>query len=89
MPHYTTRIEDVEAIQYTGENMHEVIKFFPDNMVSGSPLFGSASLLFDTGKETQTIDPGDYVVRRECGECTVYKPDEFESKYQVLIETQA
>jgi len=66
----------VEAIQYIGPNIQEVI-VFTDNTVKKHPIH---SCLFGLDK---IIEIGDYVVKTEKG-FEIYPPNQFENKFTKL-----
>jgi hypothetical protein len=82
---YRKRPVVIEAIQFTGENHHEIVSW-----VGGpGPYFGKAAMvdragdvLIHTLEGNHRARPGDFVIRGVQGEFYPCKPDIFEATYE-------
>jgi len=82
---YTSKPQQVRAIQYSGDNMQEVVRFASDY----SFRYEDEALSLDSGTldGSYVLDPGDWIVldtantlERVCGEV------EFLARYKPLVE---
>ena len=79
---YRKRPFEVEAIQYDGENMNEVIKFCKDEREI--ELYLGWALKLNITVNNETVFKGDYVVKDENGEFYPCSPDVFLETYEEI-----
>jgi len=79
---YRKRPFEVEAIQYDGENVDDVIKFCKDEREI--ELYLGWALKLNITVNNETVFKGDYVVKDEMGKFRVCKPDVFLSTYEEI-----
>ena len=84
MPKYTKKPVTIEAIQWTGKNKEEILKFCPDCYLSYKtdpiPTLGIQTL---EGSMTATV--GDYIIKGIHGEFYPCKEDIFLETYNKEI----
>jgi hypothetical protein len=75
----------IEAIQWTGANIDEVLGLI---LATGSARRGLGdgrnSLFIDTLEGTMCADPGDWIIKGVKGEFYPCKPDIFEATYEQI-----
>lgn len=74
----------VEAIQWTGNNIREVNKFYPKaefeiNIVNG---ISYSKVYIRTLEGVMSANPGDYIIKGVQGEFYPCKPDIFKQTYE-------
>ena len=76
---YVKKANKIEAIQYNGTNVMEIVDFVGD--VIGIDWYENASLEITTDNETIECFKGDYVVKDHKDKIKVYEANEFEKNY--------
>lgn len=76
---YVKKVNEIQAIQYNGNNAMEVVEFVGD--VIGVDWYENASLEITTDNETIECFKGDYVVKDHKDKIKVYEANEFEKDY--------
>nr|DAE91163.1 MAG TPA: PGDYG protein [Caudoviricetes sp.] len=76
---YVKKANKIEAIQYNGTNVMEIVDFIGD--VIGIDWYENASLEITTDNETIECFKGDYVVKDHKDKIKVYEANEFEKNY--------
>ncbi len=74
----------IEAVQWTGTNVDEVLGFI---LAGGSARRGGSdhSLYIDTREGTMRADRGDWIIRGVKGEFYPCKPDIFAETYEQVV----
>jgi hypothetical protein len=85
MPQYRKKPVVIEAVQWTGENQGEVMRFTGDKAVYRSRTGGS-ELVVHTLEGVLVADPGDWIIRGVKGEFYPCKPDIFAATYEPAEE---
>lgn len=76
---YVKKANKIEAIQYNGTNVMEIVDFVGD--VIGIDWYENASLEITIDNETIECFKGDYVVKDHKDKIKVYEANEFEKDY--------
>ncbi len=76
---YKTKPVEIEAIQYTGENGTEILKFMFPNIEPDAKSFNET---IETLEGDMHCSAGDYIIKGLNGEFYPCKPDIFEKKYE-------
>lgn len=76
---YVKKVNEIQAIQYNGNNAMEVVEFVGD--VIGIDWYENASLEITIDNETIECFKGDYVVKDHKDKIKVYEANEFEKNY--------
>jgi hypothetical protein len=76
---YEKRVNEIQAVQYSGTNIMEIVDFVGD--VIGIDWYENASLEITTDNETIECFKGDYVVKDHKDKIKVYEANEFEKNY--------
>ena len=76
---YEKRVNEIQAVQYNGTNVMEIVNFIGD--VIGIDWFEKSSLEITTENEVIACSIGDYIVKDHKGKIKVYKANEFEKNY--------
>lgn len=74
----------IEAIQYTGANAEDVIRFSKDVIVK--PGGKSDVLIIRTLEGDMQAQTGDFIIKGVNGEFYPCKPDIFEKTYEEVVE---
>ena len=87
MPKYRKKPVVVEAIQWNGENVGEVISFCKKNVLFKFDDYGTdINLTINTLEGDHRAKVGDYIIKGVKGELYPCKPDIFEQTYEEVIE---
>lgn len=81
---YEKRVNEIQAVQYNGTNVMEIVDFIGD--VIGIDWYENASLEITTDDEKIECFKGDYIVKDHKGKIRVYEADEFEKNYSEVEE---
>lgn len=81
---YEKRVNEIQAVQYNGTNVMEIVDFIGD--VIGIDWYENASLEITTDDENIECFKGDYIVKDHKGKIRVYEADEFEKNYSEVEE---
>ena len=82
---YRTKPCEIEAIQFTGDNLQQIEKFAKkDCMGAGFEGDKCIYLLIETLEGTMKASIGDYIIKGLRGEFYPCKPDVFEKKYELI-----
>lgn len=73
---YRKKPVEVQAVQWNGENVSEVLEF------CGKARIKDDSILIDTLEGTMEANTGDYIIKGVKGEFYPCKPDIFEKTYE-------
>ena len=76
---YVKKVNEIQAIQYNGNNAMEVVEFVGD--VIGIDWYENASLEITIDNESIECFKGDYVVKDHKDKIKVYEANEFEKNY--------
>ena len=85
---YVHRQTEVWAVQYTGDNYDELMRFAPGHIaaiqdLSNDLVFSTAHLKLRNANGYLDINPGDYIIKGEKeGDYWVCTPDVFEKSYE-------
>jgi hypothetical protein len=82
---YIKRPIVIEAIQWTGKNLREIVFKFP-NCFANNLVHHPEELLIDTLEGSMVASKGDYIIRGIKGEYYPCKPDIFEASYEMVNE---
>ena len=82
---YRTKPCEIEAVQFTGNNLAEIEKFAGKDCI-GAGFNGKECvfLYINTLEGTMKASVGDYIIRGLRGEYYPCKPDVFEKKYELI-----
>ena len=81
---YKTKPCEIEAIQWTGENLDSVMSYVGDNLII--EMYDKyINLYIHTLEGIMKADVGDYIIKGLRGEFYPCKPDVFEKKYEEMI----
>jgi hypothetical protein len=88
MARYRKRPVEVQAVQWTGNNMGEIASMFTADLKAISPMGRSGETLsIRTLEGTMTAQRGDWIIRGVQGEPYPCKPDIFEATYEPVGES--
>ena len=77
---YEKRVNEIQAVQYNGTNVMEIVDFVGD--VIGIDWYENASLEIITNDGRMECFKNNYVVKDHKGKIKVYDIDEFEKNYR-------
>ena len=77
MAKYRKKPVEIEAIQWNGENLREILWFSKDAFIDQD----SFTLKIETLEGVMTANKGDYIIKGVNGEFYPCKPDIFEKTY--------
>ena len=83
---YTKKPITIDAIQFTGENGHDIIEFVGTDNISSVTLPAGGTphnIAIATLEGVMSVSHGDYVIKGIKGEFYPCKPDIFEMTYEV------
>ena len=80
---YKKKPIEIEAIQYTGNNVNEIVLFTGKQNID----YGN-HLRIKTLEGTMTANIGDYIIKGVKGEFYPCKPDIFEQTYEPIAESE-
>jgi hypothetical protein len=75
---YKTKPCEIEAVQWTGENLTEILRFANTQNID----ITSGVLIIKTLEGDMVASTGDYIIRGLRGEYYPCKPDVFRAKYE-------
>ena len=75
---YKTKPCEIEAVQWTGENLTEILRFANTQNID----ITSGVLIIKTLEGDMVASTGDYIIRGLRGEYYPCKPDVFQKKYE-------
>ena len=81
MAKYRKRPVVIEAVQWTGENLLEILQFSKDSFIDRDDY----TLKIETLEGVMTVSRGDYIVKGVDGEFYPCKPDIFEKTYDEVL----
>ena len=81
MAKYRKRPVVIEAVQWTGENLSEILQFSKDAFIDQDNF----TLKVATLEGTMVASRGDYIVKAVDGEFYPCKPDIFEKTYDEVL----
>ena len=81
MAKYRKRPGVIEAVQWTGENLLEILQFSEDSFIDRDDY----TLKIETLEGVMTVSRGDYIVKGVDGEFYPCKPDIFEKTYDEVL----
>lgn len=81
---YVKKVSEIQAIQYNGTNVMEIIDFV-DNVI-GIDWYENTSLEITTDNEVITCHVSDYIAKNNKGKFRVYETNEFEKDYSKVEE---
>ena len=81
---YEKRVNEIQAVQYNGTNVMEIVDFIGD--VIGIDWYENASLEITTDDVGIECFKGDYIVKDHKGKIRAYEADEFEKNYSEVEE---
>lgn len=87
---YKTKPCEIEAIQWTGENLEDIISFARKSVIYD--ILNPGFKIVDVHMEIKTLEgnmivsEGDYIIKGLRGEFYPCKPDVFEKKYELIEE---
>lgn len=82
MKYKAKSIEEIDAMQWDGRDLLELIEF-----VEGKLIVYNGAICIDTPKGILKISAKDYVIKDNEGEILVVKPEIFEKKYEKCTES--
>jgi hypothetical protein len=85
MPKYTKKPVTIEAVQWTGKNRTEILKFCTDGYVSYENGSTEPTLKIQTLEGLMTATVGDYIIKGIKGEFYPCKEDIFLESYNEVI----
>ena len=81
---YEKRVNEIQAVQYSGTNIMEIVDFVGD--VIGIDWYENASLEITTNNESIECYKSDYIIKDHKGKLKVYEANEFEKNYNEVEE---
>jgi hypothetical protein len=83
---YKKKPVEIQAVQYTGNNEHEIMEFAGDARVRCVPMSMTLrpSITIDTLEGVMTASEGDFIIRGVKGELYPCKPDIFAATYEAV-----
>ena len=83
---YRKKPVEIEAVQYTGNNEHEIMDFAGDARVRCVPMSMTLrpAITIDTLEGVMTASEGDFIIRGVKGELYPCKPDIFAATYEAV-----
>lgn len=81
---YVKKISEIQAIQYNGTNVMEIVDFVGD--VICIDWYKNASLEITTNNEIIECCKSEYIVKNNKGKFRVYEASEFEKDYSEVEE---
>lgn len=84
MARYRKKPVEVEAIQWTGNNLKEVLEFSDKSYIDKD----NYTLKIDTLEGTHIASRGDYIIKGIKGEFYPCKPDIFEATYEMTYNLE-
>lgn len=83
---YRKKPVEIEAVQYTGSNQHEIMAFAGDARVRCVPMSMTLrpAITIDTLEGVMTASEGDFIIRGVKGELYPCKPDIFAATYEAV-----
>lgn len=78
---YRKKPVEIEAVQWTGDNIEEIVAWMSENAIGQLKESGS-NLVIATLEGDMTASHGDYIIKGVNGEYYPCKPDIFEKTYQ-------
>lgn len=81
---YKTKPVEIEAIEWTGENMDEILVFTGKEEQTNRDRVLSNDLFIETLEGEMHASKGDFIIKGLKGEFYPCKPDIFNMKYQVV-----
>lgn len=78
----------IEAVQFTGNNLFECLRFMrtPEHIVNNLELKATDAPIIHTLEGEMSTSPGDWIIRGIKGEYYPCKPDIFEATYEAVDE---
>ena len=88
---YRKKPVEIEAVQYTGNNEHEIMDFAGDARVRCVPMSMTLrpAITIDTLEGVMTASEGDFIIRGVKGELYPCKPDIFAATYEAVDSENA
>lgn len=86
MPKYRKKPIVIEAIQWTGTNLVQIMEAFNTMAFGQGYLYADGQLIIDTLEGNMLANPGDYIIKGIKGEFYPCKPDIFEATYEAIGE---
>ena len=77
---YEKRVNEIQAVQYNGTNVMEIVDFIGD--VIGIDWYENASLEITTDDERIECFKGNYIVKDHKGKIKFHEASEFETTYR-------
>ena len=89
MARYKTKPCEIEAIQWMGDNLEEIIRFAKSSLIWNTIYNGLGQLLgyeisIETLKGTMLVSKGDYIIRGLSGEFYPCREEVFKRNYEVI-----
>lgn len=81
MPKYRKIGLPIEALQYTGDNLDEILFKFPDLII---PVMATKDLMIDTFAGHELCNPGDYIIKTIADRFYPCQKEFFERHYQLV-----
>lgn len=82
MKKYRKKPVVIEAVQFTGNNVDEILEFAKDSFNNPS----TSEIVIPTLEGNMMVSIGDYVIKGVNGEFYPCKPDIFDKTYEEIVE---
>lgn len=82
MKKYRKKPVVIEAVQFTGNNVDEILEFAKDSFNNPS----TSEIVIPTLEGNMMVSIGDYVIKGVDGEFYPCKPDIFDKTYEEVVE---
>lgn len=82
MKKYRKKPVIIEAVQFTGNNVDEILEFAKDSFNNPS----TSEIVIPTLEGNMMVSIGDYVIKGVNGEFYPCKPDIFDKTYEEVVE---
>lgn len=88
MPKFRKKPVVIEAIQFTGSNLSECLRFMglAEDLIKSEQIQASRRPCITTPSGTQSVADGDWIIRSPLGELYTCKPDVFAATYWTVNE---
>lgn len=83
---YVSKRLEIEALQWKGSNIKDMLKFYPDVLTEENEN-GENLIAIKTLEGVMRANVGDYIIKGTLNEYYPCKPEVFEAKYELLSKS--
>lgn len=84
MKKYKTKPNEIEAVEWRGSNIREMLDFYPE-VITEENDYGELMIKISTLEGVMMANVGDYIIKGLRGEYYPCKPDVFHKKYEEIL----